>query len=243
MRPEHGGVLAWTLTGLLIFLWLRFLIHIDPRFPGTLLGSALGIVAAALMVVPLVYSIAKRLFRLRGARLRSFLTIHIYAGLLGGVLAIVHTGHRFDHPLGILLTAQTLIVVVSGFVGRYLLRHESREIGDKRRDRASAEAALVSARSELVARSASQNVGSVLWRAATVPIAIRDPALRHAARQTARLVDAIASLESSIVLHEQFQQWFRGWLRIHLVLTVLLYLLLAAHVLGVAYYGLSWWPR
>jgi hypothetical protein len=244
MTTERGGVLAWVLTGLLLFLWLRFLVHVDPRFPGSFVGSALGIVAAALMLVPLLYSLAKRVFRMRGARLRSFLTIHIYAGLLGGVVAIVHTGHKFDNPLGILLTAQTLIVVVSGFVGRYLLQHESRELGDKRRDHASAEGALVQARAAVVAQSGgAQAVGGILWRAAILPLAVRDPELRHAARQAVRLVDAVASMESSIALHEHFRHWVRRWLRVHLVLTGVLYLLLGAHVFAVTYYGLRWWPQ
>ena len=181
--------------------------------------------------------------RLRGAPLRSFLTIHIYAGLFGGVVTVLHTGHKFDHPLGIMLTAQTLIVVVSGFVGRYLLQRESRDLGDKRRDLAAAHVALTDAHRTLVVDRADADVPGVMWRAALLPITIRNPDVRSAARTAVRLVDAIASLESSIALHEQFQRWFRRWLRIHVVLTVVLYVLLAAHVVAVAYYGLRWWPR
>jgi len=43
---ERGAILAWVLTFLLLFLWLRFLFHADPRFPGTLIGSALAICGA-----------------------------------------------------------------------------------------------------------------------------------------------------------------------------------------------------
>lgn len=243
MTTERGGLLAWVLTGLFLYLWLRFLVHADPRFPGSLLGSLLGLTAAILMVVPLAYSIAKRLLRLRGPRLRSFLTVHIYAGLLAGVLAVIHTGHKFDHPLGVLLTAQTIIVVVSGFVGRYFMRHQAQELADKRRERASADAALTQARAELVARTGMPDSTAVLHWAALMPFAIRDREVRSTARRTVRLADAVASVDSSIALHEHFQKWFRRWLGVHLTLTVVLYLLLAAHVFTVLYYGLRWWPQ
>lgn len=79
---ERGGLLAMILVVLLLLFWGRFLFHVDPRFPGSLIGSALAIVGSALMVVPLAYSVAKRLFRVRGSSLRTFLAIHIYAGLV-----------------------------------------------------------------------------------------------------------------------------------------------------------------
>ena len=240
---ERDTLLAGTLTALVLFLWLRFLFHVDPRFPSSLPGSVLGVTAAVLMMVPLAYSVAKRMFRVRGAGLRRFLTMHIYAGLLGGVVAVLHTGHKFDNPVGVLLTAQTLIVVVSGFVGRYLLRHQSRALAEKRGERASAEVALTGARAEVVARSGAEGVAGVVWRAAVFPLAIRDRPLRAAARRAVRLVDAVASLEASIVLHERFQQWFRSWLRVHVVLTVVLYVLLVIHVGAVTYYGFRWWPE
>jgi hypothetical protein len=242
---ERGNVLAWALLLLLLFFWLRLLFHVDPRFPGSLPGSGLGAAAAGLMLVPLLYTVAKRLFRIRGPALRSFLAVHIYAALGGAILALVHTGHKFDNPLGVLLTALMLVVVLSGFVGRYLLQQCSRELSDKRRERQTLGPAFTAARRDMATLAAAtgfRSTARAVWLAVLAPWALGDRSLRQAAVRATRIVDAMAALDASIALHEHIQRWFRRWMRVHLTLTAVFYLLLAAHVLIVWYYGLRWLP-
>src|SRR5712691_9933608 len=129
---ERRGVLATALVVLLLVFWLGFLVHVDRRFPGSVVGGALAIVGSLLMLVPLMHMVVKRLIGVRGSTLRTWLTLHIYAGLVGPILVVLHTGHKFDNPLGVLLTLMTLIVVLSGFVGRYLLQQTSRHLREKR---------------------------------------------------------------------------------------------------------------
>ena len=243
---ERGSLLATILVLLLLFFWGRFLFHVDPRFPGSLAGSALAVLGSALMIVPLLYSLAKRLFRLRGSSLRTFLTVHIYAGLVGPILVIIHTGHKFDNPLGVLLTTMTLIVVLSGFVGRYLLQACSRTLGEKRAERARLETLLEAGHFRLAAAAADPG-GAAPGRvpgvvAALFPFTVRDRAVRAALREARELAGAGAILDASIALHQRMQWWFRLWMRFHFGLTAVLYLLLAAHVLAVSYYGLRWLP-
>jgi hypothetical protein len=244
---ERGGLLATILVVLLLFFWGRFLFHADPRFPGTLVGSALAIVGSALMIVPLAYSVAKRLFKVRGSALRAFLAVHIYAGLVGAILVILHTGHKFDNPVGVLLTTMTLIVVLSGFVGRYLLRACSRTLGEKRTERDRLELLLETTHVQLATvvndpeRAARGRAPGIL--AAVFPFTARDAAVRQALKEVRGLAGAGAVLDASIALHERMQAWFRLWMRFHLGLTTILYLLLVVHVLLVSYYGLRWLPR
>lgn len=242
---ERGGILAWVLMALVLFLWLRFLFHMDPRFPGSLIASALGIVGSLIMLVPLLYSGAKRIVRIRGSSLRTFLTVHIYAGLLGPILVLVHTGHKFDNPVGVLLTMMTLIVVGSGFVGRYLLQACSRELGEKRKDRTAFEPELRAVHAELapLGNTGGLQQGSpgflrmlFPWLAASEV----ERAAIHRARAVASA--AAAATDTSIRLHERMQRWFRLWMGFHLVLTAVLYFLLATHVFIVVYYGLRWLP-
>ena len=49
-RPIVTGLVL-----LLVVLTLGFYVHRDPRFPGSLTGGVLGISAASLILVPLVY--------------------------------------------------------------------------------------------------------------------------------------------------------------------------------------------
>jgi hypothetical protein len=243
---ERGGLLATILVVLLLLFWGRFLFHGDPRFPGTLVGSALAIVGSALMIVPLAYSVAKHLFKVRGSALRAFLAVHIYAGLVGAILVILHTGHKFDNPVGVLLTTMTLIVVLSGFVGRYLVKACSRALGEKRTERERLELLLETTQVRLATvvndpdRAVRGRAPGIL--AALFPFTARDAAVRQALKEARELAGAGAVLDASIALHERMQSWFRLWIRFHFGLTTVLYLLLVVHVLLVSYYGLRWLP-
>ena len=242
---ERSDVLITGLVGLLLLFWLRFLVHVEPRFPGSLIGSALAMVGSLLMLVPLAYTLAKRLFRIRGRALRSFLTLHIYAGIIGPILVMLHTGHKFDNPLGVLLTMMTLIVVLSGFVGRYLLQQTTRQLRDKQAELARFQPAWDAAQHEMavqIARMGLQYARRSLFCSALVPWAVRDPALRTVGQRGMQLARAMAMLEVSILLHAQVRRWFRWWLRVHLTLSTVLYVLLGAHVVIVTYYGLRWLP-
>ncbi len=105
----------WTIVALLVLLmltvWLGFLLHRSPRFAGSLPGGVLGVVGTILMLVPLAaYSIIKRVQiikrRVKGwVTMRTLLMVHIYTALVGSILVLLHTGHKFDSPLGMALTA------------------------------------------------------------------------------------------------------------------------------------------
>ena len=55
-----------------------------------------------------------------------------------------------------------------------------------------------------------------------------------------RLADSIADLEYAIKTHETFKRWFGSWLKFHIVISFILYLLLALHVWAGIYFGLRW---
>ncbi|WP_437723557.1 hypothetical protein [Sorangium sp. So ce861] len=233
-------------TGIFVVLllgWLGFLVHRAPRFPGSLAGAIFGIAGAVLMVVPLAYSIVKRIRPLRDrltqhVHLRTLLAWHIYAGILGPLLALVHTGHRFDSPIGVALTAAMLIVVVSGFTGRYLLGYVGRELNEKKAMRASLEVELARARDELAREGVSL---AHPWRWALVgSLLAAGGGTAPASLRVARLAEAVADVEYAIRSHALFKAWFARWLRLHIVLSVVLYALLALHIGTEIYYGLRW---
>jgi hypothetical protein len=242
---ERGGVLATALVVLLLVFWLGLLVHVDRRFPGSVVGVALASVGSLLMLIPLVHMGVKRLLGVRGNALRTWLTLHIYAGLVGPILVLLHTGHKFNNPLGVLLTLMTLIVVLSGFVGRSLLQQTSKHLREKRDDLARFQPAF-DALQDVITRQVEQ-VGlwptrRYLFVSVVCPWAIRSPQLREIGRQGTSITGAMAVLEVSIALHERMQRWFKWWMRVHLTLTTVLYLLLAMHIFVVSYYGWRWFP-
>jgi len=249
---ERERLVVGGLVVLMLLLWLGFLLHRSPRFPGSFEGSMLGIAAAALMGVPLAYVVVKRIGPLRRrvtkkVSLRTLLAWHIYAGILAPILALLHTGHRFESPLGIALIAFMLVVALSGFVGRYLLRMVGEEAKERRamRDALRSEYDQVA---ELVQSSPNQ---MAIISAISGPIRSRlgriffdfksDPNLAGApALRALRVADALADVEYAVGTQETIKRWFSRWLRLHIALSFMLYVFLTAHVALELNLGLRW---
>src|SRR5271169_1138870 len=103
---EREGVVVSGVLSVLLLGWLGFLVHRSPRFPGSGVGAVFGIAGALLMLIPLAYPIVKRIpfFHARvipHVSMHSLLAVHVYAGIFGPLLAMIHTGHKFDSELGI----------------------------------------------------------------------------------------------------------------------------------------------
>lgn len=244
--PQRDAIVATGVVGLLLLSWLGFFLHRSPRFPGSGVGAIFGIAAALLMLVPLAYPIAKRVSSL-GARItahvsmNTLLTLHVYAGLLGPLLAIVHTGHKFDSWLGIALTAALLLVVVSGFAVRYLLAFVAHEMKDKlallqtaRGDLDNAWGTLENAPAE-----AREPLKRSWWAAGKASLGLATlPA--GPAREVTRLADSVADLEYSVRMHEVLKRWFGRSLKLHIAVSIGFYVLLALHIVAGIQYGLRW---
>jgi hypothetical protein len=92
----------------------------EPR-GGHPFGHWLGIIGTVLMVLTeVMYSVRKRTSLLNWAGpVRYWLSLHIFTGIVGPFMVLMHTGLQFRGLAGISFLL-TLIVVGSGFIGRYL---------------------------------------------------------------------------------------------------------------------------
>ncbi|UPT75455.1 MAG: hypothetical protein M0D55_07140 [Elusimicrobiota bacterium] len=243
---ERESLIATGAVFVLMLVWLGFLVHSSPRFAGSGAGTAFGIAGAALMLVPLAYTVAKRVPSLKTritARIsmQSLLTLHVYSGLLGPLLALIHTGHKFDSVLGTALTAAMLLLIASGFAVRYLLTYVNREITDKllllqtaRGDLDSAWGALENSPVELRTRPRMPVLAAGL-----ASVGIELP-FGGPAGEVVKTAESVADLEYAIRTHELFKKWFGRALVLHIVLSVVFYALLGLHVWSGIRFGLRW---
>jgi hypothetical protein len=251
MKEAERTIIGGLVT-LLLVLWLGFEFHTSPRFAGSLAGGVFAVTGSLLMLVPLVYLVIKRIKPLKAlitahVSMPTLLAIHIYAGVLGPILAMLHTGHKFESHLGIALTAMMLLVVASGFVGRYLMRMESQEIQEKQKWVAeltvafqriqeeiklhpTAAVELASRRGLFGRRAARPSAGQDAAAIATIPLT----------KRALHLSESIADVEYAIRAHETFKRVFRAWLKLHIVLSFTLYLLLGLHIWTAIHFGLRW---
>lgn len=83
-------------------------------------GHTLGIFGFLLMLMTeTLYSLRKRSRTARWGRASEWLNFHIFTGITGPYLVLLHTSWKFNGLAG-LLSLLTLIVVASGFIGRYI---------------------------------------------------------------------------------------------------------------------------
>lgn len=243
---EREGIIVTAVASVLLLAWLGFFFHRSPRFAGSGVGAVFGIAGAVLMLVPLAYPIAKRIPFLHDritarVSLQSLMALHVYAGVLGPVLALIHTGHKYDSLLGITLTAVMLLVVVSGYAVRYLLTYVNREISDKllllqtaRGDLDSAWGVLENSPAEMRALPKSP-----VLTAGLASLGIELP-FGGPAGEVIHIAEAVADLEYAVRTHELFKRWFSRSLKLHIVLSVILYMLIALHVWSGIYFGIRW---
>lgn len=85
-----------------------------------LIGHSLGILGFALMLATeTLYSLRKRAIRRPWGRMSEWLRFHIFTGIVGPYLVLLHSAWEF-HGLAGLVMLLTVIVVLSGFTGRYI---------------------------------------------------------------------------------------------------------------------------
>lgn len=85
-----------------------------------LVGHGLGIAGFVLMLMTeTLYSLRKRAIRRPWGRMRDWLQFHIFTGIVGPYMVFLHTAWEFRGLAGIVLLL-TGLVVLSGFIGRYI---------------------------------------------------------------------------------------------------------------------------
>jgi len=85
-----------------------------------LFGHGIGIIGFIFMLMTeILYSLRKRSRSVKWGRMSNWLQFHIFTGLVGPYMVLLHTSWKFNGLAGV-STLFTVIIVVSGFVGRYI---------------------------------------------------------------------------------------------------------------------------
>ena len=83
-------------------------------------GLSLGILGFIMMLMTeILYSLRKRSRRARWGRMSDWLSFHIFTGLVGPYMVLLHSSWKFNGLAGV-ITLFTIVIVASGFIGRYI---------------------------------------------------------------------------------------------------------------------------
>jgi hypothetical protein len=104
---------------LITVFYLGFVAVADVPAASGLVGHLLGIIGFVLMLMTeVLYSLRKRYQLARWGKLQYWLSFHIFTGLVGPYMVLLHSSWKFNGLAGILML-MTVIIVISGFIGRY----------------------------------------------------------------------------------------------------------------------------
>jgi hypothetical protein len=123
MHQNRGNeLLAALLTVLLVTMAYAAVVWWQGGLPAASdwFGHSLGAIGLLLMLMTeTLYSLRKRSLSARWGRPASWLKFHIFTGIVGPYLAFLHTAWKFEGLAGVVLLL-TIIVAMSGFIGRYI---------------------------------------------------------------------------------------------------------------------------
>ncbi len=118
-RRELWLAFLTVLAASLVYLLVVFVRRSIPG-EGELFGHLIGVAGFVLMLMTeILYSLRKHSRLARWGRMSSWLKFHIYTGIVGPYLVLLHTSWKFNGLAGVSMLL-TVIIVVSGFIGRYI---------------------------------------------------------------------------------------------------------------------------
>ncbi len=240
--------------------------------PAGTLGRPLGIAGTALMLVMQLYSLRKSWRPLAAfGSLPRWLEFHILCGIVGPVLITFHTSFKFNDIVSVAYWSMVL-VVLSGFVGRYLYVRIPRTLRGQEMTMQELETRAAELRTRLL--DAAPPPGLLLrveaFEAAVVPADVRrrgwadlvlgDLRLRSRLRRLRREIggaevdptlvhDALALIaeRATMLRHIAYlrktKQLFDLWHVFHRPLALLMLVIVALHVGTALYFGYAFGGR
>ncbi len=244
----------------IIYLFMVAFNRASPAASG-FYGHSMGILGFTLMLMTeILYPLRKRMKNARWGRMASWLEFHIFTGLVGPYLVLLHTSWQF-HGLAGVLSLLTLMIVISGFIGRYIYTAvprtpdgvelslaEMNEQISQLEDQMTAQRFRARPTPAQPLRTASpiEAVGLVLGRMGWGPsdglaarrapnpgtalAATQSAELKKLVRQRDRLKRQVSSLASA-------RRMLSIWHTIHIPLGLTLFAMAIVHIVGAVYYA------
>jgi Na+-transporting methylmalonyl-CoA/oxaloacetate decarboxylase gamma subunit len=179
-----------------------------------LVGHGIGILGFVLMLLTeTLYTLRKRAKSARWGKVSSWLKFHIFTGLVGPYLVLLHPALRF-RGVAAVLTLLTIVVVASGVVGRYIYTRVPRAVETERPEMDTAPAA---------AGEEAAAVPIALQTGVPAPVGAPWPQFGHA---EPRAMEVPASRKGLAV-----------WRMLHVPLTFVLFAVSLVHIVGAVYYA------
>jgi hypothetical protein len=264
---RNRELLAALIVAVLLTAFYVPLVLFGSPHPSSLIGHGIGIAGFLLMLATeTLYSLRKHSRRLaRWGRMQTWLSVHIFMGIVGPYMVFLHTGWQFAGLAGVTVLLTT-VVVGSGFIGRYIYTAVPRTPAGAIVEAAQLEAAICQAEAQFAAwlNARPARLQALATRMGTTPTVQGDgPSAvlgrvlvewkykRRWQREVARLDKTTrrqaVALEQRIRRRRQLQRQMASlravrqlmslWHAIHVPLGVALFAAAFLHIVGVLFYS------
>jgi len=236
------------LAGLFIGLVLLLMAFPLEWFSGSIPGHVLGMAGTIMMLLALIYPFRKRILKKKGKQ--NPLLPHIYFGLVGSSLVVIHSGHKHASTIGVLIFVAMLLVVLSGIVGKMLYAKVNRSLRSHKSDLALLTQAFRERREAgdltlNACRLVVEQEKVSTWEGEDEEDLTEEADLadvRARCEMLGEIAEAMADKEGAIQVFSQTQKYFSFWSNVHIFSTYFLLAMVGVHVLTTIYYGLRWLP-
>lgn len=228
--------------------------------PGGYMGQGYGVIGTLLILTNLLYLVRRRVARLRLGALTTWLDVHVFTGLLGGVFALFHSAFQARSGAALTTLGSLLVVIATGLVGRYLFAL-SPPPDYRRLERVLAQldtigpgmGSMIEQRVGMVARTerpARRSLLAVLvrlprwWRESRQRRAVIAQTVAHFARSfgpevalLGKPIAEVARIHAAAVRADAAAALLDSWRALHRFAALLMVLLVIVHILVAWYYG------
>ncbi len=229
-------------------------------------GHSLGILGFLLMLMTeTLYSRRKRSRSARWGKMSQWLQFHIFTGLVGPYLVFLHTSFEFNGLAGIVMLL-TALIVLSGFIGRYIYTAVPRTVDGAALESADIEQEITRTEAEInlwletrpetgillrpliqAAGAAPRGAASLIffrtpqaWAARLRWRAIRrqlDNAPLDQVRKLENILDRRRNLSRQVASLSMARQMLGLWHTIHVPIGVALFTTATIHIAAAIYYA------
>jgi len=231
------------------YLLVQNVYHEVPS-ASSLWGHSIGIIGFIMMLMTeTLYSLRKRTRRAQWGNMANWLQFHIFTGIVGPYMVLLHPGFQFKGLAGV-LSLLTILIVISGFVGRYIYTAIPRTIEGVEVDPLEMENQLARLRTALGAFSggndpvAAKGVNGVL----TAPQidsgsrfnfeGLSQEEVKEYQRTYGKLQKEYSHLIAIIANRRQTRRLFSLWHTIHIPLGLTLFTIAFVHIGAAIYYAM-----
>lgn len=188
-----------------------------------LFGHSIGVLGFILMLMTeTLYSLRKRSLIARWGRLSSWLEFHIFTGIVGPFMVLLHTSWKFSGLAGVLML-MTIVVVASGFIGRYIYTAIPRTADGAELESADIKKMIADLEIKITEAKADQDKGGVASKASV--------------KQLNRLVRRRKILNSQMSSLATARRLLSLWHTIHIPIGMLLFTTALFHIVAAVYYA------